>query len=366
MLIFDEGLATLTGAARSRPGPGRAHCEQGKLDLAALVPSPEHHERRAEAPLRPPTPAAPARASAPAAPARRRLLETRRPRLALAKRQERCTQVHLELSPVEWRPRMRHILERQPVVRRRLRQTARPRLALAKRRKRDTCVPRAATPARGSALPSPPERRRWHSAAPDRRRSPGHGRSIRGPQIPNRPRAPRDAPAAAAWPPVRAFRPHQWRASWFGPRPVVIAPCRAVAVASRNACTFGSVSGTARISCTSRPCSCAIRAKRSASFASSIGCSWRISRNRAMASTGKRLLRGTISCSRTNNTARSPAEGDAASFTSPASRSGGRPQRTAAGPRCPLHRANSWPPRGRRAAAAGPGRPHLLAVVGVA
>ena len=26
-------------------------------------------------------------------------------------------------------------------------------------------------------------------------------------------------------------------------------------------------------------------------------------------------------------------------------------------PRCPLHRANSWPPRGRRAVAAGPGRP---------
>ena len=151
------------------------------------------------------------------------------------------------------------------------------------------------------------------------------------PARPNRSRAPRDPPPAAAWPPVHeagpprrsagvpsrpwplrapgppprapdragirapaAFRPHQMaRLLQLGPRPVVI-----------GCALQGGGGGVTQRLHSGRPAERrgspapvahaprAIRAKRSASFASSIGCSCRISRNRATTSTGKRLSAG--------------------------------------------------------------------------
>ena len=114
----------------------------------------------------------------------------------------------------------------------------------------------------------------------------------------------------------------------------------------------------ARISGTRRRCSRAIRAKRSASFDSSIGCSCRTSRNRATASTGKRLSGGTISCSRTYNTRAIAGRGRCGKLHQPCDLLGR--QAAEDGDRAIVysvawHRTNSWPPRGRRAAATSAG-----------
>ncbi len=110
--------------------------------------------------------------------------------------------------------------------------------------------------------------------------------------------------------------------SWSG------APCKAASAASRRACTSGSLTRNCRISCCRRTCSSAIWAKRSPSFWESIGCSPRIARKRATASTENWPLLGTMPPRTLSNLVRSAGDADKASRISSRICSGAQPQKT--------------------------------------